>query len=207
MPLKTLVNDNTLAWAVWYIAEDERTLTAEISPYEAVPQGTSNEKKRLEFLAGRVVLKSLLRQWNLSFKGLTKDEFGKPFFKEHPVQLSLSHSFPYVAAAIHRTRHVGIDLEQPKPKLLSIGPRVLAPEELTDAGSDVIKHCIYWCAKEAMIKYHGKKDLTFAKDLKIESFTRFTHGPMTGRIIATGMTETLSLYYRVYDNFVLVLTN
>jgi 4'-phosphopantetheinyl transferase len=206
MPLKTLVDDKTLAWAIWYISEDEKTLTAEIAPYENIPEGTTNEKKRLEFLAGRVVLKRLLAHWNLPFEGLAKNEFGKPFFRNHSIQLSLSHSFPYVAATIHRFKPVGIDLEQPKPKLLAVAPRILDAVEFKDAGNDIVKHCIVWCAKEAMVKYHGKKDLTFAKDLKIEPFTRFTHGFLTGRIIATSGSETIRFYYRVYDNFVLAIT-
>ncbi|HYC86515.1 MAG TPA: 4'-phosphopantetheinyl transferase superfamily protein [Chryseosolibacter sp.] len=206
MPLRTLVDDNILAWAVWYISEDEKTLSDELAPYEPVPAGTTNKNKRLEFLAGRVVLKRLLSHWNLTFTGLEKDQFGKPFFRDSNVQLSLSHSFPYVAAAIHRVRRIGIDVEQPKAKLLNVAPRILDIQELSDAGADLIKHCIIWCGKEAMIKYHGRKDLTFAKELKIDPFMRFSHGQINGRIIAKGNVELVPMLYRVYDNFVFVIT-
>jgi 4'-phosphopantetheinyl transferase len=206
MPLETLVEDNNSAWAIWKISEDEKTLAAEVAPYEQVPEGTTNERKRLEFLAGRVVLKNLLRRWNLPYKGLRKDEFGKPFFLETDLHLSLTHSFPYVAAIVNRIKEVGIDLEQPKQKLLGIAPRVLDQREAEDAGTDLVKHCIYWCSKEALIKFHGKKDLTFAKHLQIEPFQRFSQGYLTGRVLANHTPETVPLHYRVYDNFVIVIT-
>ncbi len=90
-----------------------------------------------------------------------KDAFGKPFLEKYPHHLSLSHSFPYVAAQLNYDQPVGIDLEQPKAKILKIAPRIFSPIELADAGTDVIKHTVYWCAKEAMYKIHGKGNLHF----------------------------------------------
>jgi 4'-phosphopantetheinyl transferase len=73
-------------------------------------------------------------------------------------------------------------------------------------GNDIVKHCIYWCAKEAMVKIHGKKDLTFAENLLIEPFTKEKQGELTGRIIVNTTSETtVILSYFVYDNFVVVL--
>src|SRR5690606_11645385 len=111
-----------------------------------------NPRKRLEFLAGRALIRALLREWNLPYPGLTKDAYGKPFLIGSPLHLSLSHSYPFVAAVLHRHKNVGIDLEQPKDKLLRIAPRVLCADELRNAGNDVVKHCVYWCAKEALVK-------------------------------------------------------
>lgn len=206
MPLENLHTHINSAWALWKIEEDEPTLALTVAPFETVPSSISNPNKRLEFLAGRTLIKELARSFGLGFQGLTKDVFGKPFLKNHAYQISLSHSYPYVAAAIHRSQSVGIDLEQPKQKLLRIAPRVLHPEELKDAGDDIVKHCIYWCAKEAMVKIHGKKDLVFAENLLIEPFTQEKQGELTGRIIVNTTSETtVILSYFVYDNFVVVL--
>jgi 4'-phosphopantetheinyl transferase len=205
MPLEFINDDREHSWGIWKITEDENTLQSLIGRDE-VPGNVSHLKKRLEFLAGRVLLKTLLKNWDLEYHGLTKDSFGKPFFNVQPLHLSLSHSFPFVAAVIDRANPVGIDLEQPKTKLLSIAPRVLSGNELIDAGNDITKHCILWCAKECLVKVHGKKDLVFSKNIQIESFTRLPAGNLIGRIVARNSSQTVPMHYRVYDNFVIVVT-
>lgn len=202
------ISDNKVsAWAIWKISESEDELQKLIQPADHIPIEIANAQKRLEYASARALLKYLLAQWNLEYNGLFKDEFGKPFFISHNIALSLTHSFPYVAAIIHKTRSVGIDLEQPKEKLLRIAKRILHPSELTDAGSDLVKHCVYWCAKETLVKVHGKKDVTFSQNLLIEPFQLLKSGNMIGRIVAKGMDETVPLHSRVYDNFVLVVTS
>lgn len=205
MALENLHTSSNYAWALWHITEVENILAKEIFPYEQVPIHITNPAKRLEFLAGRVLIKELLQQWNIPFEGLTKDEAGKPFLKNNSIQLSLSHSYPYVAALIHRDKSVGIDLEQPKQKLFRIAPRVLNADELKSASDDMVKHCIFWCAKETLIKIYGKKHLILSKELAIEPFTLEKEGNLVGNIIAPDMKATIPLFYRVYDNFVVVL--
>jgi 4'-phosphopantetheinyl transferase len=200
-----LYNGSNAAWAIWKINETESALAALVAPYEPVPEHITNHLKRLEFLAGRVLIKELLNTWGKEFLGLTKDEFGKPYPTGHSFQLSLSHSYPYVAAIIDRHRPVGIDLEQPKEKLFKIASRVLDPAELENAGSDMIKHCIYWSAKEALVKIHGKKDLVFSKNLIISPFSREKQGELIGRIIVNNTETAIPLQYFVYDDFVVVL--
>jgi 4'-phosphopantetheinyl transferase len=205
MPLENLHEHSDFAWALWKIDEEEKNLISAVHPFEPIPENITHPFKRLEFLASRVLLKALLKKWNLDFQGLRKDEEGKPFFVGHEIHLSLSHSYPYVAAIIHRYKPVGIDLEQPKEKLLRIGPRVLNEDELNDAGADIVKHCIFWCAKEALIKVYGKRHLVLSKDLAIEPFSLQKQGNLIGRIIANNTSVSIQLIYRVYDNFVVVL--
>jgi 4'-phosphopantetheinyl transferase len=205
MALENLHKTSNAAWALWKIDEAEQALADEVAPYETVPSHITNLFKRLEFLTGRVVIKELLKSWSLPFYGLTKDEFGKPFLRNYGFQISLSHSYPYVAAIVDQNKSVGIDLEQPKEKLLKIAPRVLDTLELADAGDDIVKHCIYWCAKESLVKIHGKKDLIFAQNLKISPFYRQKQDELIGRIIVNDIETSIPLQYHVYDNFVVVM--
>jgi phosphopantetheinyl transferase len=205
MALENLHNGTNTAWALWKIDEDEAALAAEIAPYEVVPSEITNIIKRREFLAGRVLVKTLLQSWSLQFHGLRKDGYGKPYLKEHNFQVSLSHSYPYVAAVIDRSRPVGIDLEQPKEKLLRVAARVLHPAELSDAGTDMVKHCLYWCAKETLVKIHGKKDLTLAENLRINPFLKEKQGELIGRIIEGISETTIPLQYHIFEKFVVVL--
>jgi 4'-phosphopantetheinyl transferase len=119
----------------------------------------------------------------------------------------LSHSFPYVGVLMDRYFPAGIDLEQPKDKLLRIAARIHHQDELKDAGMDLTKHCIYWCAKESLVKWYGKKDLIFAENMFIEPFERKHEGDIRGKIIAAGKETMIPLHYIVYPNFVVVFTN
>jgi 4'-phosphopantetheinyl transferase len=205
MPLDNFELSANRVWGLWKISEDEALLSQEIHPYEQIADELTNPHKRLEFAASRVLLKNLLAKWDLPFKGLTKDAAGKPYLSNSPFHISLSHSYPYVAAIIDQNKPVGIDLEQPKEKLLRIAARVLNQEELENAGIDIVKHCVIWCAKETLIKIYGKKHLVFASALAVEPFQLQKQGILTGRIIADDIKGLYQLDYRVYDNFVLVL--
>lgn len=206
MPVDRIFSTTDAVWGLWRIQEEESTLAAEV-PNDVVSDLLTNPLKRLEFLSGRALIKSLLASWDLTYLGVKKDAFGKPFLVASTVNISLTHSYPYVAAILHRSKNVGIDLEQPKKKLLRIAPRILAPDELDDAGEDIVKHCIYWCAKETLVKIHGKKDLIFSKNLLVEPFSMANSGLLVGRIVAKDMQTAIPLQYIVSGNFVVVVSN
>ncbi|MBS1681202.1 MAG: 4'-phosphopantetheinyl transferase superfamily protein [Bacteroidetes bacterium] len=191
-------------WAIWRIAETERQLSNEI--IGVPPDEIAHEKKKLEWLAARQLALVLCNHMGLRFFGIRKDQFGKPFLEKYPHQLSLSHSFPYVAVQIDHHRSVGIDLEQPNEKLLRIAPRIFSPIELNDAGKDVIKHTVYWCAKETMYKIHGTGGLHFSTQLNVEPFVLQEEGMLTG-IISDQKKIKVILEYRIEPDYVLVRTS
>lgn len=205
MPLiKIHRTSNQGAWALWYITETEQEL---ISLLQEMPEPTIlHSNKRREWLAGRMLLQELTEQVGHIYQGTVKDEFGKPFLKNLPHHISLSHSFPYVAAQIDLHHEIGIDLEQPKAKLLTIAHRILAPAELKDAGTNMVKHCVYWCAKEAMYKVYGKKGLFFLDQLHIEPFILENTGDIYGKINANDNIRSLTMTYLIQPDYVLVLT-
>jgi phosphopantetheinyl transferase len=206
MPLEKIKAEGNRCWGLWKLEEEEQALADNLESAEALPDSITNHQKRLEWLGGRILIKAMMARLGQSYAGIIKDEFGKPYPRNSTYQLSLSHSYPYVAALMDAKGPVGIDLEQPKEKLLRIAPRVLHPSELIDAGDNLIKHCIYWCAKESLVKVHGKKDLTFAENLLISPFSQETGGDIVGRIIVDHHETMVPLYYRVLPNFVLVFS-
>ena len=205
MPVDRVHTFADSVWGYWQILENAAELAAEV-PQEIPPESLTNPLKRLEYLAGRVLIKTLLARWGLPFDGIKKDAFGKPFLNGQNIHISLSHSYPYVAAILHRTRNAGIDLEQPKQKLLRIAPRILAPDEHLDAAHDITKHCIYWCAIETMIKIYGNKDLIFSKNLLVKPFELAPQGHIIGRILANNIETAIPLEYIVSENFVVVVS-
>ena len=205
MPLEKLeFQPEVRAWGIWRIAENEQILLDQVKDYESIPDTITHSEKRLEFIAGRVLARNLLEALGKPFQGVTKDVYGKPFFKQNTIQLSLSHSYPYVAALTDIHKSVGIDLEQIKKKLVKIAPRVLHQSEQDDAGTDELKHCIYWCAKETLVKVYGKKDLVFSENLFIEPFRLENAGHLKGKIIINETETEVSLEYYVFDSFAIV---
>ena len=206
MPLQKVYKIGTeQAWALWHIAETEDELS--FISQESCPEDIVNFQKRLEWLAARALVKTLLEEFGLDYYGLRKDEFGKPFLKEHPHQISLTHSFPYVAAQIDRHHPVGIDLEQPKEKLKTIAHRIFNEDEVKDAGDDIVKLCLYWSAKEALYKIHGKRNLLFTHHLSILPFKLASSGKLVGQIKLPEKETTLQLRYTVMQDFVVVYTD
>src|SRR5688572_2936957 len=108
MPLEKLeFQAEERAWGIWKIEEDEQSLLDQVKDYESISDLITHPEKRLEFIAGRVLARNLLEALGKPFEGVTKDVFGKPFFKKNTFHLSLSHSFPYVAALTDSRKPVG----------------------------------------------------------------------------------------------------
>src|SRR4051812_20883209 len=204
MPLKEIhqYRDQS-GWAIWHIEESREELANKI--IGTPPEEITHENKKLEWLAARHLILSLSNHLGLRYFGVKKDAFGKPFLEKYPHHLSLSHSFPYVAVQIDYDQPVGIDLEQPKAKILKIAPRIFSAVELKDAGADVIKHTVYWCAKETMFKIHGKGNLHFSNQLNIEPFLLQEEGSLKG-LISSDEKMTVSLDYKIEPDYVLVRT-
>jgi 4'-phosphopantetheinyl transferase len=190
---------------LWHISETEEALA--FSAQQTCPEEIVNKQKRLEWLAARSLVRRLLEDQGMVYHGLTKDEFGKPYLKEHPHHVSLSHSYPYVAVQVDRNNAVGIDLEQPKEKLRTIANRVFSAEEVRDAGESVVKLCIYWCAKEALYKIHGKRDILFTDHLRVMPFQLSGTGTFFGKILLDENELTIQLQYLVMMDFVVVYTS
>jgi 4'-phosphopantetheinyl transferase len=206
MPLYKLKNTGTeSAWGIWKVEESAEELA--FTAFEEAPEGIVHLTKRLEWLASRVLVRTLLEQNDLPYSGIHKDEYGKPFLRELPHHISLSHAYPYVAVQVDKNKPVGIDIEQPTEKLLRIAPRVLSLEELDNAGSDIRKHCVYWCAKEALYKVYGKRGLHFASQLLVEPFILEEKGDLKGKITVREEKLNVALSYEIESEFIVVYTN
>ncbi len=191
-------------WGLWHISEEEQEL--EQLAGETCPTDVIVPQKRKEFLAGRSLVRHLVTSFGRQYTGITKNAYGKPLLVGLTTEVSLSHSTPYVAAQLHNSKSVGIDVEQPKEKLLRVASRVLSPEERLDAQDNIVKHCVYWCAKEAMYKIHGERGLHFSTQLNIDPFVLSDQGVLRGRITSKSSTSQVELAYLVAKTFTLVYT-
>ena len=165
-----LLSSNALQWIIWEITED-------LSFFQTFPENWTTNKdhqivsqKKLESSAARFSLWSLCQQISEGPWDLRKDERNRPYFDQSDYHISLSHSFPFVAAIISHKKPVGIDLERFGRQVEKIGPRFLSAEEWNrwqDSHSDLTKA---WTCKEAIYKAMGVPGLAFQQDIQLPSF-------------------------------------
>ena len=177
------------------IADDEPTLRTglplTVSEEEDL-SGITHPAQRVEWLACRVAIQGLIKQQNVPYKGLWKDEFGKPYLIGLPWHISLSHTAGWAAAVLHRSRPVGIDIEPIREQFRRVVPRVLADEEIAHAAGDAGRLAVYWCAKEALYKLYGKRQLTFREHLHVEPFADGDEN-LVGHVRLTAHQEQLTI--------------
>ena len=165
-----LLSSISLQWMIWEITED-------LSFFQTFPENWTTNKdqeivsqKKLESSAARFCLWNVCQQISEGPWDLRKDERNRPYFDQSDYHISLSHSFPFVAAIISHKKSVGIDLERFGRQVEKIGPRFLSAEEWNrwqDSHSDLTKA---WTCKEAIYKAMGVPGLAFQQDIQLPSF-------------------------------------
>lgn len=192
--------------ALWKITESLEQLQGYLGTAK-LPEEIHNPLKQMEWLAARICVKSICEQLTLKYTGVTKNNDGKPLLLNYPMfGLSITHSYPYVAAIISKRAEVGIDVEHPREKLLKLAPRFLSNEELADAGNQIQKICLYWCAKETLFKYYSKGNVVFKEELFIKPFNLQAQGLISGEIMKANTTNPVIMEYEIDTDYVLCYT-
>jgi len=204
--IKTILVNESRTVAIWMITETTKELLAKLQPDAHdldLLESFKNENKKQEWLAGRLTLKYLCDNLKLSYAGVSKDENGKPSLNHHPHEISITHSHPYVGAIIDPEKEVGIDLEQPREKVIRISKKFCNDEELSFAQDHVLKLNFIWCAKETLYKIHSRKRLVFKENLSIEPFDVEEPNTAIGHIIVNGSKERHKLVLKDLKDYIL----
>ncbi|MDE6279140.1 MAG: 4'-phosphopantetheinyl transferase superfamily protein [Paramuribaculum sp.] len=120
-----------------------------VSPILPAPELSRREKEKA---AVQTILSHLITQpFSLTHtpEGAPRLVFGNGQTAPH---ISVSHSRLLAAVALSRDIAIGIDIEQPRPRLNDIAPKFLAPGE---QGGDTNRLLRLWTAKEAVFKAAG----------------------------------------------------
>ena len=162
--------ENGLQVVVWNLTETLEELT-EQTPLTASEKESwdaiSVPAKKREFLAGKYVLERACALLNITYRGMEKDEHGKPHLAGREYEISLTHTEDFIAVVFSRHYPVGIDLEKPREQIFRILPRLYTPEEVAAVNGDLDKATVYWSAKEALYKLYGKRSVDFRRHLKL----------------------------------------
>ncbi|RRA97634.1 4'-phosphopantetheinyl transferase family protein [Larkinella rosea] len=181
---------------LWEIEESEEELHAQVTltvPEQMELIEITHPAQRVEWLACRAALRSLVQTY-WSYAGLYKDEFGKPHLIGLKAHVSISHTSGWAAAVVHHSKAVGIDIEPFRDQFVRVVPRVLSDEEISHANGDLHRLAVYWCAKEALYKLYGKRQLTFREHLHVEPFADGA-GLLTGHVRLPDDVRELKIHY------------
>ena len=184
------------AYAVWNIQEtflELPYLSPEPFPAELHPV------RQAEWIVGRILIKRLCDIFNLEYMGVGRHETGKPFLIGHNVEISISHSFPMACAMLHFDKACGIDLEQPREKMLAVQDKFINMAEI-EYRDDLEKICAVWCAKEVVYKIHGRKYLSLKGEIEVKIKTPET---IHAEITRPSDHEKFTLHYEWLKDYIL----
>jgi 4'-phosphopantetheinyl transferase len=171
--------DDDMEFALWKIEEKAEDLYNQLqlnNDEKAYVEQIGNGKRHLHWLGTRVLLRKMLI--TDEYIDCKVDEHGKPYLVTLPYHISLSHSFDYAAVMISKKHPVGIDIEQIKEKVERIAHKFMRPNELSFINeAHKIPHLYAcWCAKEAVYKCNGEKEVSFVDDILLKPFNFEHHG-------------------------------
>jgi len=197
--------DEDTEFALWKIEESTEELYSQLQLNDQEKnyiEGLSNGKRHLHWLGTRVLLRTMLSTSEYIHSEV--DEHGKPYLVNLPYHISLSHSFDYAAVMISKSRPVGIDIEQIKEKVERIAHKFMSPEELDFLNTqDKINHLyICWCAKEAVYKCYGQKEVSFLDNIRISPFDyQPAEGQLQARLHKNNVDQSYKVGYLQYEDY------
>ena len=197
--------DEDTEFALWKIEEEAEELYAQLQLDEqekAFVEQLRHGKRHLHWLGTRVLLRKMLR--TDEFIDCKVDAHGKPYLVNLPYHISLSHSFEYAAGMISRTRPVGIDIEQIRQKVERIASKFMNKHELAAVAANSQKVdtlYAYWCAKEAIYKCYGQKEVSFADNISLEPFTYAHEGTITAQLHKNEVLLNYHVHYFRYQDY------
>lgn len=198
--------DSTSAFGIWKIEESAEELYSQLQlsdEEKAHFESLNNGKRNLHWLSTRVLLRKMLN--TDKYIDCQVDEHGKPYLVNFPHHISLSHSFDYAAVIISEDKPVGIDIELVKTKIDRVANKFLVPEELSFIDdSKRIEHLyICWCAKEAVYKLQGKRNVSFKDHIRLSEFPYQEDGSFTAALEVEQERTLYDVHYETFKDYMI----
>ncbi|MBJ2173916.1 4'-phosphopantetheinyl transferase superfamily protein [Aureibaculum sp. A20] len=202
MPLyKTLkVNQNTKV-LIWKIEESIETLNKGITLTDKCQNRVDGMKSELH-KRGFMSIRHLLAEVGYVDADLYYDEFGKPHLKDGNF-ISITHSFIFTGIILSTTKHVGIDIEKQRDKILRISHKFTTPEDYYHIPNEyelVRKLTIVWGAKEALYKIYEQEGLSFLQHIYVDDFS-FEDTETTATITYKNKKSTYQIHFLEFEGF------
>ena len=199
-------SDSQTSIGIWNIEENEAFFSSKLSLFddEQLETESLNNRKRLEWFAGRFLLHDMLGANDRIH--CRKDIFGKPFLDEDHRHISLSHSRDF-AAVIVSEHSVGIDIQYFTEKIGRIAPKFMTDAEFASISQihRLEQLHVYWGAKESLYKAYGKRGLDFRDHIFLDAFVfSIEGGQTTARVQKGNFVQHFNVSYRLLEHYMLV---
>lgn len=201
---ETFVDDSTIA--IWKIEENERELLEKFdllrSKYEKEIEQFTSQKRKLEFLSVRALLKDLIGEANY----ICYNTDNKPSLLDNKLRISISHTNGYASIILHSQNIVGIDIEEKRDKIFRIKHKFLKYEELQNINSTNSRDhlLLHWSTKEAVYKMMNEPSIDFLEEIHIKPFPLAESGFIQAFETKTKNSIHFNLQYKIFNDFVLV---
>ena len=204
MPLYRTYKHGNLMVGVWKVdetIEQLRSMFHQFSIYEEGFERFKAEKRKLEWLAVRVLLKELLGEE----KKIVYLPSGKPCLEDGSACISFSHTPGYVAVAIHPSAEVGVDIEQYGTRVQRLASRFVREDEQVSvaSGDEIYALLLHWSAKETMFKLMEEEAVDFLDHLRIFPFTLQESGVMEAQEFRSSNEQKFLIHYDTHPDYVL----
>jgi len=199
------VDENT-EFALWKIEEQADDLYKQLQLDEDEKtyfEKISTSKRHLHWLGTRVLLRTMLR--TDEYIDCKADTHGKPYLVNLPYHISFSHSFDYAAVMMSRTAPVGIDVELIKEKVERIAEKFMQPKEMAFIEDEhKIQHLyVCWCAKEAIYKCYGQKEVSFMDNISLAPFEFREKGSLHAHLHKDRVDKNYKVEYMQYEDYMI----
>lgn len=177
MPLILKKDTEGATLLLWSITESETELRKLVTEGDrASADRFTSPSRRLEHLAWRAALRCVIPDAEVSY-----GETGAPSLGGSPLHLGVAHTRG-CAAVMLSAALCAVDIERSDRNFANTLTRFVSPAEssLQDAARPDFPAAV-WCAKEAMYKFAGRRELDFLRDLALTS-SDLAHGTMRGTI-------------------------
>lgn len=166
MPLYRDFSDDNATILLWKYEEFEDlnpNLLLEKENFDKVKDYHPTKLK--ETLLIRKILKSVLPEHQILYEGR------QPYLWPKDFEISVTHSFPFAALAISKTK-VGIDIEPFNEKIIRIHHKFLQEEErgFIEQGKEVAYLTVIWSLKESLYKIHHSNYWSLKKHYEVRPF-------------------------------------
>ncbi|QQS28843.1 MAG: 4'-phosphopantetheinyl transferase superfamily protein [Sphingobacteriales bacterium] len=124
-----------------------------------------HDRRKNEWISSRILAEKVAHK---NFDEIVYSAEGKPYCLDGS-KISISHSRHFTAVIWHKTSEVGIDVDELRPQVFKIKEKFLSESEqkLILTGFSLETLTAFWCAKEALYKLYGLKQLQFNQHIQI----------------------------------------
>lgn len=184
---------------VWKIEETEDFFKGNVPQHREV----THPHKRLQHLAGRFLLQYLFPDF--PYELIQIADTRKPFLPDERYHFSISHCGDYAAAIVSSKNRVGVDVEEPVEKILTIQNKFLSDKEreqfLYEFKTPNFRlPTLLWSAKESVFKWYGNGGVDFRQHIQL--FNLQEEKRTIDCFFAKNESE-LVIHYRHFDGLVL----